>query len=64
MKRIFKKIILFWLFFLIISFVSFLFRSNNDQYSINYFKPQISQRFTSKVIEFNNYIVNRLPREL
>ncbi len=58
MKRLFKKIILFWLIFLIVSFVSFLFQSKNPHYSINYFKPQISQRFTSKIIEFNNYIVN------
>ena len=56
MTRLIKKIFIFLFIFIIISFVSFIFLNEKPNFNLNYYKPNLSKRFLSKINKFENFI--------
>jgi len=56
MNRLIKKTFLFLFIFIIVSFVSFILLNEKPNFSINYYQPNLSKRFLSKINEFENFI--------
>ena len=54
MNRLIKKTFLFLFIFIIVSFVSFILLNEKPNFSINYYQPNLSKRFLSKINEFEN----------
>ena len=56
MNRLIKKTFLFLFIFIIVSFVSFILLNEKPNFGINYYQPNLSKRFLSKINEFENFI--------